>query len=101
MAALSVGALAATVGSYALTLEEMNEVFDEELKQVALTALTHAHEPRSAPKPAIAGSDLVDVAFVTQVWSLDGRLLFSSRPDAGIPFQDREGIVSVMTGEGP
>ncbi|HJV60629.1 MAG TPA: ATP-binding protein [Albitalea sp.] len=101
MGALSVGAIAITSGSYTLTLEEMNEVFDEELKQVALTALTHAHEPRAAPKPPIAGSDLVDVAFVTQVWSLDGHLLFSSRPQAGIAFDDKEGIRTVTLADGP
>src|SRR5689334_1339566 len=100
MGVLSVGALAVTIGSYALTLEEMNEVFDEELKQVALTALTHAREPRSVPKPPLDGSDLVDVAFVTQVWSLGGQLLFSSRPQAQIPFDNREGIRTVMTSDG-
>jgi len=101
MGVLSLGALAVTIGSYALTLEEMNEVFDEELKQVALTALTHAHEPRALPKPPADGSDLVDVAFVTQVWSLGGQLLFSSRPQAQLPFDNREGIRTVMTRDGP
>jgi len=103
MGTLSIGALLVTFASYAITLEEMNEVFDEELKQVALTALTHSQEVPGASEPAPESSsgDLEGFAFVTQVWTLSGEPLFSSRPEVGIPFVSDEGIRTVVTREGP
>jgi len=90
---------------YAVTLEEMGEVFDEQLKQVALTVLTHFDGSGKAagvatPASAPAKSDLEDLAFVTQVWTLDGQRLFSSLPDAGIPFVSDEGSRTVHAHDG-
>ncbi len=88
------GAVLLTLGIYAVTLDEMNEVFDEELKQVALTAVAYLqdkHIPTRADS-ASSNADLEDFKFVTQVWSLRGEMLYSQIPGAGIPFFDHEGL---------
>src|SRR5204862_2521998 len=98
---LSLGSVALALVLYSVTLEEMSEVFDEQLKQVALTVLTQFNgqgSPAAAPAPA--RGDVQDFAFVTQVWALDGQRLFASAPDAGIPFEPREGFTTVRTHDG-
>jgi two-component system OmpR family sensor kinase len=99
---LSLAAVALTMVLYAVTLEELGEVFDEQLKQVALTVLTHyeGRAPGSAALPPATG-DLADSAFVTQVWSVDGRRLFVSAPSADIPFSAEEGTATVDGKDGP
>src|SRR5512133_2508050 len=94
LGAISLGAVLLALATYAFALDEMNEVFDEQLKQVALTVLTHAEDPQPQPPP-VAEEDLDGYAFVTQVWTLDGRRLSSSAGDVGIPFIDVEGFRSV------
>jgi two-component system OmpR family sensor kinase len=96
--ALSLGAIAFALTLYAVALEEMNEVFDEQLKQVALTVLTH-YDRKGARIPPHK-SDLEEVAFVTQVWSLDGVRLFTSVPNAGIPLARDEGFKTVAARDG-
>ena len=98
LGALSVGAVMLAAATYAFTLDEMNEVFDEQLKQVALTVLTHAEGDLSAvvATPA-AASDLDGYAFVTQVWTLDGERLSVSVADVGIPFIPEEGFRTIST----
>jgi two-component system OmpR family sensor kinase len=101
MGALSMGAILLALGIYGITLDEMNEVFDDELKQVALTVLTHAQgPPPTQAASARSAGDLEDFAYVTQIWTLRGELIFSSRPDAGIPFVAEEGIRTVVTRSG-
>lgn len=99
MGALSMGAVLLTLGIYAVTLDEMNEVFDQELKQVALTAVAYLQDKHipSRSASASANSDLEDFKFVTQVWSLRGELLYSQNPGAGIPFTNREGLSTFET----
>ena len=96
--ALSLGAIVFALTLYAVALEEMNEVFDEQLKQVALTVLTH-YDRKGARIPPHK-SDLEEVAFVTQVWSLDGERLFTSVPGAGIPLARDEGFKTVAARDG-
>ena len=92
LGAISIGAVLLALATYAFALDEMNEVFDEQLKQVALTVLTHAEDLQP---PRVAAEDLDGYAFVTQVWTLDGRRLSSSAGEVGIPFIDVEGFRTV------
>jgi len=44
MGALAIGTIVMLLASYALVLEELNEVLDENLKQVAMAVSTHRSE---------------------------------------------------------
>jgi signal transduction histidine kinase len=99
-AALSMGAIGLTLALYVITLEEMSEVFDEELRQVAHTVIAYFDEegPRPATPPVTeppAEVGLRQYAFATQVWTAQGRLLFSSVPDERIPYSAVHGYADV------
>lgn len=102
LGALSLGAVLLALASYAFTLEEMNKVFDDELKQVALTVLTHHADSPPASNPDGSAFDNADqYNFVTQVWTADGGRLFVSVANIQIPFQRTEGLSTVSTADGP
>ncbi|MFT3817188.1 MAG: ATP-binding protein [Rubrivivax sp.] len=100
---LAAGALLVTAVAYRVTLDEMNEVFDAELKTIAEGVASvypagpgpHADvrlpERRDRPQ---------DVEIVTLMWTPDGRRLYSSDPRAALPFSAAAGLASpVVTGE--
>ncbi len=122
-ATLLVGAAAVAALTYALTLEEMNEVFDQRLQQVALAvsaslsasvspsvltsvsasvlpstpAAASVDPTRAAPAVAAADED-GEIDFVTQIWHPDGRLEYSTHPGAGPPFATAPGLSQVQSG---
>ena len=100
MGALLVGAAMLTLTTYLLALDETNEEFDEELKQVALTVLSHADiVARPVPyRPSPA--DLEGYVFFTQVWTLAGERLSTSNPEVQIPFVADEGYRTIDTPAG-
>jgi two-component system OmpR family sensor kinase len=100
LGALAVGAVLVGLMTYALTLDEMNEEFDEELKQVALTVLSHADVvARPAPyRPS--PDDLEGYVFFTQVWSLRGERMSTSDAAVDIPFIAKEGYSTLATASG-
>jgi two-component system OmpR family sensor kinase len=102
LGALSIFSVCLTVVLYALTVDELGEVLDEQLKQAAFTVLTHYDSGDQAPPPgaAPAKADLEGFTLVTQVWALDGRRLFSSMPELGIAFSPDEGYATVRTRDG-
>lgn len=78
----------------------MDEVFDEELKEVAMAVLDQ-HRHRTQPgQTGSVGARAEAAAFITQVWELDGRRIFSSMPAAGIPFDRASGLRTVVTQSG-
>lgn len=89
---LTLGAVLLALASYAFTLDELNGVFDDELKQVALAALTH-HSSDSINRDT--GRQGEEFAFVTQVWNEDGARLFVSSIASDIPFDSVEGFQTV------
>ena len=95
--ALSAGAVVVVVVTYWVTLEEMNEVFDGDLKNVA-EAVSSYHEsvrgtvdagrlalPQRSDEPD-------DSEIVTLTWSLDGQRIYASDPRVKLPFVEREGL---------
>ncbi len=87
LGAFTLGAGLLMLAAYWMALDEFNEVFDRQLRQVALSALTHFHEtlnasPQDAPP---------EFEFVTQVWTRGGILLFSSQRKLPIPLNARQG----------
>jgi two-component system OmpR family sensor kinase len=100
LGALATGAVLVGVMTYGLALDEMNEEFDEELKQVALTVLGQADNVARALPVRRSPDDLEGYAFVTQVWSLHGELLSSSDGSVDIPFSGSQGYTTLTTRTG-
>ncbi|MED5619913.1 ATP-binding protein [Ideonella sp. BN130291] len=107
LGALSVGAAVLLAVSYWALLGELDEVFDESLKQVALAVAEHHPPgaatalPRSAlpPLPHVYEED-ADFDYVTFTWSLDGRLLYASDASVKLPFRHTNGSDEVRADGG-
>jgi signal transduction histidine kinase len=106
LGALSAGSLALVGVSYLVTLEEMDEIFDENLKQVALAVASH-HRFDGGPTPqrreAMPQLPRVyeeegNFDFVTLTWTREGRLTFVSEPDVALPFSATSGLTSAEVG---
>lgn len=106
LGALSVGAVALVLVSYLVTLEEMDEIFDENLKQVALAVATYhgidvaGVAPRSRHELPVLPrvyEEADDFDFVTVVWDRDGRRSVVSNPAVELPFGDVGGLARVRS----
>jgi signal transduction histidine kinase len=100
LGALSAGSLVLVGVSYLVTLEEMDEIFDENLKQVALAVASHHRFDDSAAPLLRSGlphlpwvyEEEGDFDFVTLTWTRDGRLTFVSEPGVVLPFSASSGL---------
>ncbi len=97
MGALFLGTVAIVLVTYLVTLDEMNEIFDADLKNVAEALGTHHRAGLGPGDPAEpkspARTDVADPAeIVTVTWTEDGRRVFSSDPRVAIPFSAREAL---------
>jgi two-component system OmpR family sensor kinase len=114
LGALTLGAAALVGVSYWLTFQELGEVFDENLKQVALaTAYRHgdgrnvAAGRNGTARPATPLPSLPRIYdsegnfdFITLVWERDGHLIFTSDPSVSIPFFMESGLREVSRADG-
>ncbi len=104
LGALALGACLLVAGSWWLLAQEMNEVFEDNLKQVALAvASLHgtgdtALQPRLAQQLPRIYEEYGKFEFVTQVWSREGKLLHSSDEGVALPFLSRSGLSVVTAG---
>ncbi|MDP3824558.1 MAG: ATP-binding protein [Burkholderiales bacterium] len=106
MGALLAGATLLVGGSWWVLMHEMGEVFEDNLKQVALAVANYhrtdgvARPPRLAqPLPRVY-EEYGQFEFVTAVWSRDGRRLHSSNEAVALPFLSRSGLTDVtLAGE--
>jgi two-component system, OmpR family, sensor kinase len=103
MGALCLGAVAIVLVVYLVTLDEMNEIYDADLKNVAEALGTHHRagigpgdpdDPKSPVRTDVA--DLAEIVTIT--WTQDGRRIFSSDPRVAIPFMSREALTHVQVG---
>ncbi len=92
LGALAVAALLAGAGTYMKAREEVNELFDYQLLQVA-HSLSHqkTFEQRPASTSGYEQEDDVSV----QVWAPAGALIYQSRVDALLPRAGRAGLQTV------
>ncbi len=103
MGALAVGAGLLIAATFWVLSQEMEEVFEDNLKQVAL-AVVHHHGARAGDAPRLAQElpkvyeEFGSFEFVTAAWSRDGRLLASSDPGVHLPFHSRSGLTQVQAG---
>lgn len=105
LGALSLGAMLLVLASYAVTLDEMGEVFDDNLRQVALALvaqrdpLPSAEEERQSVKLAPIFEEHGEFDFTTAIWDRSGRLLTISDPTKTLPFTGIPGLTHVGDGE--
>lgn len=97
LSALALGALLVALVTYMVTLDEMHEVFDADLKNVAqaVAAYHHAgHGPGTAEHVLIPDrTDIPDDSeIVTLTWTPDGERVFASDPRVKVPFTRQEGL---------
>ena len=97
--ALGLGAVVIVLATYLVTLDEMNEVFDADLKNVAEALGTHHRAGISPGDPELprspARSDVADPAEIVITWTRDGRRVFSSDARVAIPFSGNEALTRI------
>ena len=101
--ALSLGSVLVVLVSYLLTLEEMNEVFDAGLRNIA-EAVSSYHRGRAADgdRPfTLSPSDESeqDSEIVTVTWTPSGRRVHASDTSVDVPFSGKEGLARVTIGK--
>lgn len=103
LGALTLGSLMVAFATYLVTLDEMHEVFDADLKNIAqaVASYHHAgHGPHEASPAALpARRDIPDDAeIVTLTWTPEGTRVFASDPRVGVPFIKEEGLSRMQVG---
>ena len=93
LAAVFLGAAAV----YRQARAELDELFDYQLRQMALSLRDQAF---GAPVPAVPASVAEDFDFAIQVWSADGVRLYLSSPQVVLPARAQLGFETFVTGEG-
>jgi two-component system, OmpR family, sensor kinase len=96
LAVVLIVGLVAAWGVYRRAYDEVNELFDYHLKQMALSLRDQSFEPFAGGSP---GSE-EGFDFAIQVWSQDGIRMYFSRPQTGLPNRARLGYATVETNEG-
>ena len=98
LGALIAGALVLVIVSYFVALSEIDEILDENLKQVALSVASHELAGREIEAPAqVMAAPPADLDFAVLSWTRDGRLVFSSDPRLTLPFDTAEGHSRVQS----
>src|SRR3990167_1383013 len=97
LGALALGALFVSLITYFVTLEEMHEVFDADLQNVAKAVATyHRAGHRAGQTDDVESPTRSDVAddseIVTLTWTPQGQRIFSSDPRVALPFANTEGL---------
>lgn len=89
---LVVAVVAAATSTYYRARHEARELFDYQLKQLALSV---SNQRVSLPSEGQRHNR--DEDFVIQIWDRDEKLFYSSRPEAQIPFRPVPGYAFVAT----
>jgi signal transduction histidine kinase len=94
---LSLGAVLVALVTYLVTLDEMNEVFDANLKNVAEAVASHRHAGRAPSDvpvvdPPQSSDTPADTDIVTLTWTAQGQRVYASDPRVRLPFSNTEGI---------
>ena len=91
------GGLLAAAVVYVQALGEANEIFDYQLRQLALSLRDRSFSS-AALAQALQGEEALD--FAIQVWAPDGALVYDSHPRAGLPAFVRLGFATVAAADG-
>lgn len=96
LAAVLVAGLAAAWGVYRQARAELDEVFDYNLRQMALSLRNGSFGAAITSPEELA----TEFDFAIQIWNRDGVRLYFSRPDAVLPNRARLGYDNVETSSG-
>jgi two-component system OmpR family sensor kinase len=103
LGALGLGAAIIVLVTYFVTLDEMDEIFDADLKHVAESLGNYHHVgvalsiDRTRRLPL--RTDVPNIEeIVTITWTHDGMLVYSSDPRVHIPFLNTEALTRVVVG---
>ena len=89
--------LASAYATYRFTLAEVNDLFDYQLRQMALSLRDQAfHNPAAPPAEYIEE----ELDFVIQVWSPEGVRVYYSQPHKTLPGLVQIGYNTIQTPEG-
>ncbi len=97
---LAVVLCAGLIAAFAVYLQarrEANELFDYQLRQMALSLRDQTFDPFAAAAPPDIGEAF---DFVIQVWDRDGSRLYYSQPHPALPNRARLGYETVSTPDG-
>ena len=104
MSALAAGTALLAGGSWFVLTHELDEVFEDNLRQVALAVASHhgTRLPqtglrRSEPLPQVM-REYGNFGFATAAWTRDGVPIHQSGESAGIPFLTRSGLSEISIG---
>lgn len=97
LGALSLGAILVALVTYLVTLKEMNEVFDGDLRNVAEAVASYHQaghrQTGSAPLELPARTDEPgDTEIVTLTWTPQGDRVYASDPRVRLPFTLKKGL---------
>lgn len=75
-------ALASSLVAYLLVSQTFHQIRDQELKQIAYSIMRHGYDEYLKPANYVAGNGIASKKnldlFISQTWSVQGKLLFSS-----------------------
>jgi two-component system, OmpR family, sensor kinase len=97
LGALTLGSLLVGLATYLVTLDEMNEVFDADLKNIA-EAVASYHQTSytgaapTLPEPPPRTDVPEDTEIVTLTWTRAGQRVYASDPRVRVPYIDVEGL---------
>lgn len=97
LGAISLVLLIGAFAIYRAALDEVDELFDYQLRQLAFSLRTQAFHNTFAPP---AETDEEDLDFVIQVWDPDGVRLYYSHPHRALPGLVQSGYATINTPEG-
>ncbi len=97
LTSLLAGGLAAAAVVFVQARSEAHELFDYQLRQLALTLRDRSYSVRQFAE-VLQGEEALD--FVIQVWAPDGNSIYESHPRLRIPGPVRLGFNDVTSGEG-
>jgi two-component system, OmpR family, sensor kinase len=98
LAAVAATLLLAAVATYRVARQEVDELFDYHLRQLALSLRDQAFSSAHNPLDASELDD--DFDFVIQVWTREGSRLYFSHPHASLPNRAQLGFATIDTAEG-
>ncbi len=93
---IAVALALAAYGTYRLARQEVDELFDYHLRQLALSVRDQRLTGNSEPLAA----DDEGFDFIIQVWGQDGTRIYLSHPHADLPNRARMGFSNLDTPEG-
>lgn len=102
--ALTLGSVLVAIVMYLVLLDEMNEVFDDHLANVAKAVASYHHSGHvqgdaSTPESPVPKEVLDGAEIVTLTWTPAGEIVYSSNQRLNIPFSTVEGLSRPRIGD--